>query len=312
MKATTFPDRPHFAIVGAGALGSYYGARLVQHGAEVHWLLRSDYEHLSRHGMRVESCIGDFALPPSALHVYRSPNDMPKVDIVLIALKTTANDQLPNLVTPLLHETTAVLALQNGLGNEQMLADVFGEERVLGGLAFVCINRVAPGEISHTAHGLIKIGEYHPGITPRLKKLSEIFNSSQIQCQMLENLEQGRWEKLIWNVPFNGLGAVMDLTSDRIVGSAAGLELTRELMSEIVTVAQAVGIKLDEALIEQNIKRTLAMGPYRSSMQIDRQLARPMEIEAIIGNPLRVAQAAGVKTQRLDMLYRQLLTLTGG
>lgn len=259
--------------------------------------------------MHVKSCAGDFDVPASAMNCYHTPEEMPKADVVIVTLKTTANAHLKQLITPVLHESTAVLTLQNGLGNEQTLAELFGEQRVLGGLAFVCINRISPGEIHHSDYGLIKIGEYHPGITARLKQLHAIFNASKIECQMLDHLALGRWEKLVWNVPFNGLGAAMDLTSDRIVGNASGLALAREIMREVVATAHAIGVMIDPALVEQNIAKTLTMGPYKSSMQIDRQVGRPMEIEAIIGAPLKVAQSAGVPTPCIEMLYRQLCIL---
>src|SRR4051794_37703518 len=148
-------ERPTIAVVGAGALGGYYGARLAQHGHDVHFLLRGDYEAVRANGLAVRSCDGDFTLPAGQVHAHRDAARMPKADLVIVALKTTSNEQLEPLVRPLLKETSAVLTLQNGLGNEDRLAQLFGPARVLGGIAFVCINRVGPGAIDHLSHGLI-------------------------------------------------------------------------------------------------------------------------------------------------------------
>lgn len=300
------PDRPRIAVVGAGAVGCYYGGRLAQHGHDVHWLLRSDYEYVRRSGMAVQSRDGDFVLNPSTLRLYHQPEQMPKADVVLVTLKTTANGYFQELITPLLHEHTVILTLQNGLGNEQQLADLFGVSRILGGLAFVCINRTSPGQIRHTDYGMIKIGEFGRPISQRLRQLDAIFNASKVECHMLEDLNMGRWEKLIWNIPFNGLGAALGLTTDRIVNHPAGLELVRQLMDEVIRTAHAAGFMLDPALLELNIRRTLTMGAYRSSMQIDRENNRPIELDAIIGNPLRTAQGLGVSTPRLQTLYALL------
>jgi 2-dehydropantoate 2-reductase len=256
--------------------------------------------------LHIESCAGDFDLPASALHVYREPEQMPLVDVVLVTLKTTANRHFEPLIRPLLHENTCILTLQNGLGNEQELARLFGEERVLGGLAFTCINRIAPGHIRHSDYGMIKIGEFGRPISQRLRQLGTIFNASKVECHLLEDLNMGRWEKLIWNVPFNGLGAALGLTTDKIVNHPAGLELARQLMDEVIRTAHAAGLMLDPGLLEVNTGRTLTMGAYRSSMQIDRETHRPIELDAIIGNPLRVAQKLGVPTPRLQMLYALL------
>lgn len=300
------PDRPRIAVVGAGAVGCYYGGRLAQHGHDVHWLLRSDYDHVRRHGMEIQSRDGDFILKPSSLNLYNRPQEMPKADVVLVSLKTTANGRFQELITPLLHDQTAILTLQNGLGNEQELANLFGISRILGGLAFVCINRTSPGQIRHTDYGMIKIGEFSRPISQRLRQIDAIFNASKVECYMLEDLNMGRWEKLIWNVPFNGLGAALGFTTDRIVNHPAGLELVRQLMDEVIRTAHAAGSMLDATLLELNIRRTLTMGAYRSSMQIDRENGRPIELDAIIGNPLRTAQRLGVQTPRLQTLYAML------
>lgn len=298
-------SRPTFAIVGTGAVGIYYGSRLAQHGYEVHFLLRSDYAVARAQGFKIKSCAGDFELPAEKIHVYQRPADMPKVDCVIVTLKTTANDQYEPLIAPLLHEKTAILTLQNGLGNEDQLARLFGEQRILGGMAFTCINRIAPASIDHSAHGYIHIGEFNRGITRRAKMLGEIFNASKVECKVLENLRQGRWEKLIWNVPFNGISAVLDQDTEAILSTPQGWDVIRQLMEEVYVAAKSDGITLDPKLIQENLDRTTSMGPYKSSMQIDREVGRPMEIEAILGEPVRVAKRNGVSVPKMEMLYQQ-------
>src|SRR5215207_1962756 len=169
---------PRIAIVGTGALGGYYGGRLAQHGHDVHLLLRSDYDHVRRHGLAVRSVSGDFSLSADRLHVYNDAAAMPAADCVIVTLKSTENHELPRLVTPLLHEKTAILTLQNGLGNEDDLARLFGGERVLGGIAFVCINRIAAGQLHHTEAGFIRLGEFagETGRSARAERIVEMFN----------------------------------------------------------------------------------------------------------------------------------------
>jgi 2-dehydropantoate 2-reductase len=298
------PNRPSIAIVGAGALGGYYGARLAQHGHEVHFLIRGDYDAVRKNGLVVRSCNGDFTLPPNRVKAYRSPADMPKVDLVVVTLKTTSNDQIESLVRPLLHETTTVLTLQNGLGNEDHLARLFGPARILGGIAFVCINRKGPGVIEHTSHGLIRVGSFAGGAAdPRAAQVARFFTESQVRCETVENLLATRWLKLAWNIPFNGLGAVMDLTTDRLIGTQAGEALVRTLIAEVIAAAAADGVVLPPDTIDNQINPTREMGAYRSSMQVDRQEHRPLEFEAILGEPLRRAKAKGVATPLLESVY---------
>jgi 2-dehydropantoate 2-reductase len=296
-------ETPIIAVIGTGAVGGYYGARLAQYGHSVHFLLRSDYEAVRRDGLKVQSFAGDFQLPPHQLHVYNDPRQMPKVDLVLVALKTTANDQFDALIRPLLKDDTAILTIQNGLGNEDRLAELFGAQRILGGMAFVCINRSAPGVIHHIDHGMIRLGEFNGGPSERARKIAETFKASNVPCEVLDDLRFGRWSKLVWNVPFNGLGAVLDLTTDRLLDNDHGMRLLTQIMSEVIATAEALGVRMPPDIIDVQMRHTRTMGAYRSSMQIDRQEGRPLEVESILGEPLRRARRAGVSAPNVAMLY---------
>jgi len=299
-------DDPVIAVIGAGALGGYYGARLIQHGHRVHLLSHSDCGPIRRGGMKIHSPDGDFFLTPKQVSAYDNPHEMPKADLIIVTLKTTANDRLAEFVTPVIKDDSIILTLQNGLGNEELLGSLFGKERIVGGMAFVCINRIGPGEISHTDHGMIRIGEPGGGISDRANKIADLFTTSKVPCSVLENLAQGRWDKLIWNVPFNGLGAVLDMTTDQLIGSEQGLSLVRKLCEEVIAICQPLNIQFNLNIIEEKIRHTRTMGAYKTSMQIDRQMGRPMEIEAIIGRPLEEARRYSVTTSYLAMLHSML------
>jgi 2-dehydropantoate 2-reductase len=300
------------AIIGAGAVGGYYGGRLAQHGHEVHFLLRSDYEHVRRHGLRVRSVSEDFELSPDKIHVYDDPARMPKADLVIVTLKSTENAQFERLITPLVHERTAILTLQNGLGNEDDLARLFGPNRVLGGIAFVCINRVAPGELHHTEAGFIRLGEFvgANGRSARAERIVEVLSRSNVRAHVIDGpVKAARWAKLVWNIPFNGLGALLDATTDRLLANDQGTSLVRQVMLEVIAAASADGVPLSPDMPEQQIAATRGMGAYRTSTQIDRQTGRRMEIESIFGRPLAIAQRQGVPTPLLQLLHFSLLQL---
>ncbi|MEZ0265605.1 MAG: 2-dehydropantoate 2-reductase [Phycisphaerae bacterium] len=303
----TLPAKPVIAIVGTGALGAYYGGRLAQHGHDVRFLLRADYAAVTQHGWRVTSSDGDFALPAGQVNAYDDPAKMPKADLVVVTLKTTANDQFEPLIRPLLHDSTAILTLQNGLGNEERLAELFGERRVLGGTAFVCINRTGPGQIHHICDGLITLGEFNRPATPRARQIGRMLLDSKVPAKVLEDLRRARWEKLVWNVPFNGLSAALDLTTDLLIAKPAGEALVRRVMAEVIAAARAVGVDLPDSLIDAKVTATRAMGPYKTSMHVDLRDRRPMEVEAILGCPVRAAQAAGVAVPTMEAVYRLLL-----
>jgi len=171
---------------------------------------------------------------------------------------------------------------------------------------------VGPGRIEHTAHGLIRIGEFGGGPSERASRIAALFASSGIPCQVLDNLLRGRWEKPVWNIPFNGLSTVMDLTTDRLLANAAGEELVRRIMAEVLAAGRASGVELPDRLIDENVLRTREMGAYRTSMHIDRVANRALEIEAILGEPLRCAQRHGIGTPVLASLYDQIRIIADG
>lgn len=123
-----------YAILGTGALGGFYGARLQQAGLGVHFLLRSDYAQVREHGLRVESPQGNFRLPQ--VRAYKDIQQMPACDVVVVALKTTQNHLLAQLLPPVLKPEGVVLVLQNGLGVEARVVEIVGPQRVMGGLVF--------------------------------------------------------------------------------------------------------------------------------------------------------------------------------
>ncbi len=313
------------AVVGCGALGSYYGAKLSHAGQDVHLLLRSDYEVVRRKGVYVRSDEGDVHATPNCA---RTPEDIGVCDLVLIGLKTTANDQFANLVPPLVGDKTAIFTLQNGLGNEEILASLFGKDKILGGLCFVCLNRVEPGVIQQVGRGRILMGEFSGKPEPRTHDIAAMFRNAGVLCEVTENLEQAHWEKLVWNVPFNGLGVAGAAGFEAVSsGDAKGVQpgrclstkdllsderwekLVRELMDEVIATAQALGLNVQNSTAEKELIRTRQMGDYKASTLIDFERRQPLELVALFLESLRQARQAGAATPRLEKLCAVLLEL---
>ncbi|MGJ3253331.1 MAG: putative 2-dehydropantoate 2-reductase [Elainellaceae cyanobacterium] len=309
MADTSRLNSRRYAILGTGALGGFYGARLQQAGAEVHFLLRGDYEHVCQHGLAVDSPDGNFVLPH--VHAYRHVSDMPPCDVVIVALKTTQNNLLPDLLGPVLDENGVVLVLQNGLGIEDRVADIVGAHRVIGGVCFICSNKVGPGHIRHLDYKAIALGEYAPnyesrGISDRMSAIAQDFNRADIPIDLSPDLLLTRWKKLVWNIPFNGLSVVLDATTQEMMANPSSRKLAQQLMGEVADIANAYGRPISDEFVQKMIDHTDAMTPYRTSMKIDYDEHRPLEIEAIVGHPLQLARQAGVAALRIEMLYHQL------
>lgn len=298
-----------YAIIGTGALGGFYGARLHRAGMEVHFLLRSDYEHVRGHGLRIESKNGDFILPK--VNAHGRAEDIPKCDVALVALKTTRNHLLPALLPPVLKEDGGVLIIQNGLGMENAVAQIVGPQRVMGGLSFLCSNKVGPGHIRHLDYGAVAFAEYSPegkprGITDRLRAIGADFERAGIEVELVEDLILARWKKLVWNIPYSGLSVVLNAMTDELMNNPVTRELVVNLMREVVAGAASVGRTIPVSFVEKMLRDTDKMPPYRTSMKIDYENHRPMEVESIFGNPIRAAKAAGTELPRVEMLYQQL------
>ena len=297
-----------FAIAGAGALGCYYGARLAEAGNEVRFLLRSNYEVVRVEGLKVESIHGDILLPE--VTCARTPEEVGKVDVVMVSWKTTANENYEKVIGPMLHENSLVLTMQNGLGNTERLSEIFGAERVMGALCFVCINRLEAGLIRHSGGGPIEMGCALPGVTPELEELAAIFEKAKVKCVVSPNLGESQWRKLVWNVPFNGLCITEGgIDTEALLALPDGEEKVRALMAEVIAGARALGFKIGDSFANSQLDRTYPMGPYRPSSMIDFVEGREVEVEAIWGEPLRRAQAVGLEAPKLEALYQKILAM---
>jgi 2-dehydropantoate 2-reductase len=304
-----------YAILGTGALGGLYGGLLARAGLDVHFLLRSDYAWVRQHGLRVDSPLGDFHLP--AIQCYASAEhmaiEMPPVDVVVVAWKTTANGVLAETLKQICAPHTLVLVLQNGLDVESSAAACVGAQRVLGGCCVLCCNKVGPGHIQHVDYGRIAFGEYAQelsgSITPRMQRIAEDFQRAGIDMQADEDLRNVRWRKLVWNIPYNGLSVVLDADTRQLMNDPESAALVEDLMREVSTAAGHCGNPIDEAHITKMLDDTRRMVPYDSSMRLDFLARRPMEVESIFGNPLRAALQAGYRPAKIEMLYQQLCFL---
>ena len=304
------PFRPRIAVVGSGAIGCYYGGRLAAAGQDVHFLMRADLETVRAHGLTIRS-VGAPVMHLPSVQAYGRTEEIGPVDLVLIAVKTTSNDALKSLIPPLLHDETAVITLQNGMGNEALLAQLFGIRRVMGALCFVCLNRVAPGTVEHYGHGTISIGEFGAAPQARTHALAAALREAGLEASVAESLIGERWRKLVWNIPFNGVCiAAGGVTTADILADAGLTRLVRELMHETVAIAAANGHPIPDSYAEFQFERTRSMGAYKPSSLLDWWAGRPVEVEAIWGEPYRIGRAAGLDVGRLETLYFLLKKLS--
>ena len=293
-----------YGIIGTGAIGGYYGAKLAHAGQEVHFLLHSDYEYVKQHGLQVDSCDGSFHLDD--VNAYQRPEDMPVCDVVLVCLKSVNNSKLPALLPPLLHDRTLVVLIQNGIGVEEDVQKMFPDVQLAAGLAFICSAKTQPGIVSHQCYGSINLADYSCRDEALIQAVVDEFCEAGIETGLVE-YHEARWKKAVWNMPFNGMTVALHTQTDLLLKNKSTRQLIREQMMEVVTTAQHLGVKnIDESFVDKMIEMTDAMVPYSPSMRLDYDFHRPMEIYYIYSRPLEIAREAGCRMPKLEMLEAEL------
>ena len=302
-------------MIGSGAVGGYFGYRLARAGYDVHFLLRSEYDAVARDGLTVVGTPFAHA-QPVAVNAYRSIDEMPPCDWLLLGAKATSNATLAPLITRAAAPGATVVCLQNGLGVEDMLRPMLPASlHLLGGLCWTGVQRSAPGVVRHVALNDIHFG-YHSGphdaARPPRRIVDEavaIFAASGVVAKALLDLVEARWRKLVWNVPYNGLGALLKVGTQLLTSNPDSRLLLLALMNEVMQGAAACGYQLPKGLPEQMIEMTAGFDDYLPSMYFDAVLHRPMELDVMYAQPLAAARAAGCALPRVDALYRLLRLL---
>ena len=296
-----------YGVIGTGAIGGFYGAKLAHGGQDVHFLLHSDYEYVKQHGLQVDSCDGSFHLDD--VNAYQHTEDMPKCDVVLVCLKSVNNSKLQSLLPPLLHEKTLVVLIQNGIGVEADVEKMFPGVQLAAGLAFICSAKTEPGRVNHQCYGSINLANYSCKDEALMQAVVDEFREASIETGLVE-YNEARWKKAVWNMPFNGMTVALHTQTDLLLKNESTRRLIREQMMEVVGAAQHLGVKnLDEKFVDKMIATTDVMTPYSPSMRLDYDFHRQMEIYYLYTRPIEIAREAGYRMPKLEMLEAELTFL---
>ncbi len=293
-----------YSIVGMGAIGGFYGGRLAHAGRTVRFLSHSDYEYVLQHGLTVDSCDGSFHL--DHIDAYGAAQDMPKSDVVIVGLKTVKNhDVLPQLLRPIVDDNTVVVLIQNGIGLEEDLQQLFPGLSIVAGLAFICSAKVSPGRINHQCYGSINLGNYSCP-QDKFQLLLQDLQSAGLQVAEVPYLE-ARWKKAVWNMPFNGMTVALNTSTDKLLKTPATRQLIYDQMMEVIGAANALGVDtITREFADKMMQMTDAMVPYSPSMKLDFDYHRPMEIEYLYTRPIAEAKKVGFEMPKLAMLEAEL------
>jgi 2-dehydropantoate 2-reductase len=295
--------QPRILVVGTGAIGGFYGGKLAQAGGRVTTLCRSDYELVKSKGITVTSTLGDFHFTPEK--VIRDLGEYgPPPDYILVGLKVLPEIDTAAIIKEVVGAETAIVLLQNGVEIEEPVARAFPDNEIISGLAFICATRTSPGHIDHTDFGRVVIGRYPDSKSVKVEELARLFSEAGLKCEVTEDAVTARWRKLVWNAPFNPISVLAGGADTKtMVENHESVELARKVMEEVCKIAEAVGHPLPPGVVRENIEGTRRMSPYKSSMLVDFEAGRPMEVEAILGNGIRAAKRHNLAVPHMESLY---------
>ncbi len=299
-----------FTVFGAGAVGAYYGGLLARAGHQVHFLVRSDYEVIRQNGLTILSPDGDIFLKNPS--VFNTPAEVPDSDVILISLKTTGNKYLKDQLFPLIKKDTVLLILQNGMGMEEEMQNWFPQNPILGGMCFICSRKKAPGIIEHQDKGAITLGCLEKGNEGHRDEIGAILNMASVPTTIVEDLQEARWRKLLWNIPYNGLSVSLNSDTRELMTTPSFRKQVEVLMVEVLAGAEACGYSIETEAMEKMLRYTEIMTPYEPSMKLDYLAQRPMEIEYMYEKPLTRAAEAGCDMKNIRILSEELFSIQNG
>lgn len=291
------------AIMGTGGMGGYIGGRLANAGHEVNFIARGEHlKAIQKYGLRVESTFGDFEIK-SALAT-NDPKKIGEVDLILFCVKAYDAIEAAKLIQPMIGANTAILPVLNGIDHINWLKDLYGPDRVLGGVAVIIANIREPGVIKHLAFNSLDFGELGGGISNRCEKIQQLLAVDEIEIKAVPNILEQMWWKYCAMCGVGGVFAVMRGDKEKIFRFEETKSMIHQAISEVVSVAQAKGFPLRNS-VPDDILSGISNAPphYKPSILIDLEKGNRLEIEALNGALSRYGKEVGVPTPINDFIY---------
>ena len=297
-------------VVGAGAVGGFFGALLHQSGVAVTFLVRPDTQRAIAHrGLEIRSADarhGCFTIHPPLISQV-SPNTA--ADLVLLAVKCYDLPVVLEAVAPLVHKGATLLTLQNGVDNEARIRAYFSKDCVVEGVTYITSRLASPGVVEHFRRGSIAIGETSGDESERTRKIHRLFSAAHIPCHISRDIRATKWEKLCWNATFNPLSVILGHPIGLVLDSPLLSEIVRQGVSEVVAVAAAEGISLRPEIVQETLSVSDLFRDFHTSMYEDYAHGKPTEIESLVGHVIRLGTERTVATPVLRTLYALVVGL---
>jgi len=297
-------EKMRIAVMGSGAVGGYFGARLAASGQEVSFIARGRHlEAMRKDGLKVKSINGD-------LHIRSLFTDEPgaigPVDVILLCVKSYDTEAAMAQLAPMVGERTMILSLQNGVDNPDKIAARWGKERTLAGVVYLGALVSGPGTIEHSAGGRIVLGRLDGQSSEGATRVERIFSDAKVPCAVNSKIRTVMWTKLVWNAPFCALSCLARATVKEIIESDSLRKLAADCMEEVREAARSTGIELAASIVEETFNFSGGLGNFKPSMLQDLEAGKPLEYEALNGVVVDALRQADKKAPVNEIFYATL------
>lgn len=280
------------AVMGTGAVGGYFGAKLAVAGHEVSFIARSAHlQAMQRQGLSIHSFQGDFHVRDALFT--DDPTEVGAADLILFCVKSYDTESAAKALAPMIGKETLILSLQNGIDNADKIARLWGESRTLAGVVYVGAQLSQPGTIEHSAGGRIVLGELDGQVHAATEAVERVLSSAQIPCETSTNIRQVQWRKLLWNAPFCAINCLTRTTVKDIIESDSLTKLAVDCMAEVREAAKTQSVDLEPGLVDETLNFSKSLGDFKPSMLQDLEAGKPLEYEAFNGIVVNLLQQAG-------------------
>jgi 2-dehydropantoate 2-reductase len=292
------------AVMGAGAVGGYFGARVAASGVDVTFIARGEHlKAMQKNGLRIKSIQGDLEIHSKFIS---SADQIAPVDLVLFGVKSQDTEEAARALASFMGRETAVLSLQNGVDNADKIARLWGSDRSLAGVAYISARISAPGVIEHRGEGRVVLGSLHAGGQENARAVHSILAQAKISCAISSDIREVLWKKLAWNAPFCALSCLLHMTVGDILGSASLEALVTGCIDEVRDAARCRGIDLSPSTAQESLSFSTTLRNVKPSMLQDLEAGKPLEHEALNGIVVKILQQSGKRAPINEILYTAL------
>jgi 2-dehydropantoate 2-reductase len=295
-------------IIGAGAVGGYFGAHLAKNNPNVSFLLRPrTCEAVRKNGLTIRSASGNFTVHSK---VSSDPRDLPAPDLIILGVKAYDLDGALDQLEPILTMKTVMLTLQNGVDVEDRILARLHRDCIVGGVAFIYSKIVEPGVIEHYKRGVVAVGEMMGHKSERVQAIVDAFTQAGIQCQLSEDIRKRKWEKMCWNCVFNPITVLINDRVAKALDHPEMMGVIRQIVGEVAAVSATLKVPLAPDIAEKTIQATQAIRDIHTSMYDDWKAGRPTEIDSLNGYIVRKGRELGIPTPVNEALTAMVKAVT--